>query len=191
MMQVMQCVREVSQTTVLAAEIEEVGGAGPPHRYPDDGALCVKNWLPGSYSRLKRSMESAISHPTGRGIPVLWRMYMSLEVCMCALRKAQGHRSLHAVPRKAINLVSCLTCFLSNFTSAQAMRGNHTQAKHLFWRAIHACPGNKSVWMDALRGNECARIGAAGLRPAFSSKELQEVMDAMLEKTLHLRAEPP
>eukprot|EP00903_Cladosiphon_okamuranus_P019261 g17707.t2 len=149
--QVMQCVREVRQNTVLAAEIEKVGGAGPPYQYPDDGALCVKNWLPGSYSRLTRSMESAISHPTGRGIPVLWRMYTSLE----------------------------------------AMRGNHTQAKRLFWRAIHACPGNKSLWMDALRGNQRARIGAAGLRPAFRRKELLEVMDAMLEKTLHLRAEPP
>ena len=76
-------------------------------------------------------------------------------------------------------------------TSTQAMRGNHTQAKHLFWRAIHACPGEKSVWMDALRGNQIARMGAAGLRPAFRTKELNELVDAMLEKTLHLRAEPP
>lgn len=85
----------------------------------------------------------------------------------------------------------CLQHLSFRLFSAQAMRGNHTQAKRLFWRAIHACPGNKSVWMDALRGNQRARIGAAGLRPAFHDKELQEVMDAMLEKTLHLRAEPP
>lgn len=73
----------------------------------------------------------------------------------------------------------------------QAMRGNHIQAKHLFWRAIHACPGSKAVWMDALRGHQRARIGAAGLRPAFPAKELNEVVDAMLEKSLHLRVEPP
>eukprot|EP00752_Nemacystus_decipiens_P004418 g4034.t1 len=149
--QVMRCVRDARRDNVSGADNGDVGRTIPPYRYPDDEALRVKNWLPESYSRLKRSMESAISHPTGRGIPVLWRMYMSLE----------------------------------------AMRGNHTHARNLFWRAIHACPGNKSVWMDALRGNESYRIGAAGLRPAFRSKELQEVMDAMLEKTLHLRAEPP
>lgn len=73
----------------------------------------------------------------------------------------------------------------------QAMRGNHTQAKHLFWRAIHACPGNKAVWMDALRGDQRRRIGENGLRPVFRAKELKEVVDAMLEKSLHLRAEPP
>ncbi len=73
----------------------------------------------------------------------------------------------------------------------QAMRGNHKQAKHLFWRAIHACPGDKSVWMDALRGNQIARMGAAGLRPAFRTRELNELLDVMLEKALHLRAEPP
>lgn len=27
-------------------------------------------------------METAVTHPTGRGMPLLWRMYMSLEVCI-------------------------------------------------------------------------------------------------------------
>lgn len=75
-LKVMQCVREVRRSTVSGAEMEDVGGAGPA-----DEALRVQNWLAGSYSRLKRSMESAISHPTGRVVPILWRMYMSLEVC--------------------------------------------------------------------------------------------------------------
>lgn len=71
------------------------------------------------------------------------------------------------------------------------MRGNHIQAKHLFWRAIHACPGNKAVWMDALRGDQKSRMGAMGLRPAFRGKELTQILDALLEKSLHLRAAPP
>lgn len=71
------------------------------------------------------------------------------------------------------------------------MRGNYIQAKQLYWRAIHACPGNKAVWMDALRGNEHERMGAEGLRPAFRTKELEEAMDAILEKSFHIRAEPP
>ncbi|CAN0586579.1 unnamed protein product, partial [Ectocarpus sp. 12 AP-2014] len=75
--------------------------------------------------------------------------------------------------------------------STQAMRGNFLQAKQLFWRAVHACPGNKAVWMDALRGSQRDRVGAAGLRPAFRTKELNEAIDALLEKSLHLRAEPP
>lgn len=81
MIQVMRCVREIRRNTITGTEIEDIGGAGTPYLCPDEEALRVKNWLPGSYSRLKRSMESAVSHPTGRGIPVLWRMYMSLEVC--------------------------------------------------------------------------------------------------------------
>lgn len=45
--------------------------------------------------------------------------------------------------------------------------------------------------MDALRGKQRAQVGAAGLRPAFRREELSEAVDAMLEKSLHLRAEPP
>lgn len=45
--------------------------------------------------------------------------------------------------------------------------------------------------MDALRGKQRDQIGAAGLRPAFRQKELNEAVDAMLEKAFHLRAEPP
>lgn len=71
------------------------------------------------------------------------------------------------------------------------MRGDHIEAKQLFWRAVHACPGNKAVWMDALRGNEKTRIGVAGLRPVFRAKELNEIVDAISEKSLHLRAELP
>lgn len=73
----------------------------------------------------------------------------------------------------------------------QAIRGHHTQAKHLFWRAIHACPGSKAVWLDAFRGNDREKMGIEGLRPAFRERELHEVVDALLEKSLHLRVEPP
>ncbi|CAN0556386.1 unnamed protein product [Ectocarpus sp. 8 AP-2014] len=45
--------------------------------------------------------------------------------------------------------------------------------------------------MDALRGSQRDRVGAAGLRRAFRTKELNEAIDALLEKSLHLRAEPP
>ncbi|CAM9382705.1 unnamed protein product, partial [Ectocarpus fasciculatus] len=157
--QVMRCVREARQTMIAAGgTVEHIDTTAPAYRRHNDEALRVKNWLPGSYSRLKRSMESAITHPTGRGIPVLWRMYI---------------------------------CCHYSVASSQAMRGNFTQAKQLFWRAVHACPGNKAVWMDALRGSQRDRVGAAGLRPAFRTKELNEAIDALLEKSLHLRAEPP
>lgn len=79
MAQVMQCVREARRNTAPEGRMENVDATAPPHPL-DERALRVKNWLPGSYSRLKRSMESAVTHPTGRRIPVLWRMYMSLEV---------------------------------------------------------------------------------------------------------------
>lgn len=79
-MQVMRCVREARQTMIAAGgAVEHVDATAPANRRHNDEALRVKNWLPGSYSRLKRSMESAVTHPTGRGIPVLWRMYMSME----------------------------------------------------------------------------------------------------------------
>lgn len=130
---------------MLAESGEKRNGQG------GDEALRVKNWPDGSYARLKRSMETAVTHPTGRGMPLLWRMYMSLE----------------------------------------AIRGHHTQAKHLFWRAIHACPGSKAVWLDAFRGNDREKMGIEGLRPAFRERELHEVVDALLEKSLHLRVEPP
>lgn len=45
--------------------------------------------------------------------------------------------------------------------------------------------------MDALRGNDREKMGVEGLRPAFREKELHEVLNALLEKFLHLRAEPP
>ncbi|CAM9862345.1 unnamed protein product, partial [Scytosiphon promiscuus] len=153
--QVMRCVQEAREarqrTTTISATVKEVEATSHASGNLNDEALRVKNWLPGSYSRLKRSMESAVSHPTGRGIPILWRMYISVE----------------------------------------AMRGNHIQAKQLFWRAIHACPSNKATWMDALRGKQRGRMGAEGLRPAFRDKELEEVMDAVLDNSFHIRAEPP
>lgn len=79
----MRCVREareVRQSTARSsANTEEVEAISPAHDLNDE-ALHVKNWLAGSYGRLKRSMESAVTHPTGRRIPILWRMYMSMEV---------------------------------------------------------------------------------------------------------------
>lgn len=71
------------------------------------------------------------------------------------------------------------------------MRGHHSQAKRLFWRAIHACPGNKALWMDALRCRQRWSIGRRGLRPAFRDKELRDILDTMQDKSLHLRGEPP
>jgi len=72
MAQVMQCVREARRNSAPEGKVDNDDATAP--------ALRVKNWLPGSYSRLKRSMESAITHPTGRKIPILWRMYMGFEV---------------------------------------------------------------------------------------------------------------
>lgn len=81
LIQVMRCVREVRQNSIAhKAGMEIFFAEAPAHRHLNDDSLCVKKWLPGSYSRLKRSLESAITHPTGRGIPILWRLYMSLEV---------------------------------------------------------------------------------------------------------------
>ncbi len=77
MAQVMQCVREARRNSVPEGKVDNDEATAHPL---DDDALGVKNWLTGSYSRLKRSMESAVTHPTGRKIPILWRMYMSLEV---------------------------------------------------------------------------------------------------------------
>lgn len=80
--QVMRCVREARQYAVEhRADIENIAATAQAYRHRKDDSLCVKNWLPGSYSRLKRALESAVTHPTGRGIPILWRMYMALEVC--------------------------------------------------------------------------------------------------------------
>lgn len=79
MAQVMRCVREARQNSAPEGKVDNDEATAPADPL-DDEALGVKNWLPGSYSRLKRSMESAITHPTGRKIPILWRMYMSLEV---------------------------------------------------------------------------------------------------------------
>ena len=157
-MQVMQCVREVRRNSVSGAEIGDVGGTGTPYRYPDDEALRVKNWLPGSYSRLKRSMESAISHPTGRGIPVLWRMYMSLEVCIyniyliCStlntpqgvarLTLIEGTRQMdktnaHTQMRAAYSRASASTCYvlesdshLSNMMFLVHSRSGHAGESH-------------------------------------------------------------
>lgn len=124
MSQVMQCVREVRRNTVSGAEVGGAGGAGCPQRYRDDEALRVKNWLPGSYSRLKRSMESAVSHPTGRGIPVLWRMYMSLEVCLCALHTMRDGLG----PQTCCALKPVATLPTGYF--AYAFRSGHARESH-------------------------------------------------------------
>lgn len=80
----MRCVREAREarqsSTRSSAKGEGLKATSPAYGDSNDDALSVKDWLPGSYGRLRRSMESAVTHPTGRKIPLLWRMYMSMEV---------------------------------------------------------------------------------------------------------------
>lgn len=108
--QVMRCVREARQKIMAnRTEMENVSAAPA---CLDDDSLCVKNWLPGSYSRLKRSLESAISHPTGRGIPILWRIYMSLEVCAICCGKVSAAYFFVCPWRLFMVVIFCLTKIL-------------------------------------------------------------------------------
>lgn len=45
--------------------------------------------------------------------------------------------------------------------------------------------------MEALRGADRSVMGTEGLRPAFRSKELGDILDTMFDKLLHLRSEAP
>ena len=57
--------------------------------------------------------------------------------------------------------------------------GSIANAKRLFYRAVHACPWSKQLWMDAFR--------AAVLRPAFTNDELRDILAHVAEKGIHLR----
>lgn len=120
-MQVMRCVREARQTMIAAGgTVQHVDATVPAYRRHNDEALRVKNWLPGSYSRLKRSMEFAITHPTGRGIPVLWRMYMSMEASASFLASSIGWFPAHVCSYLAREVTLSKRCHSCCFYSGHA-----------------------------------------------------------------------
>ncbi|KAK9028148.1 hypothetical protein V6N11_067960 [Hibiscus sabdariffa] len=56
---------------------------------------------------------------------------------------------------------------------------NPSAAKRIFFRAIHACPWSKKLWLD----------GFVGLNSVLTAKELSDLQEVMREKELNLRTD--
>jgi len=58
-------------------------------------------------------------------------------------------------------------------------RRDHLNAKRIFFRAIHACPQAKTVWMDGLQFLYQSQ--------SVTKRELIELVDVIQEKELRVR----
>ncbi|KAK9118131.1 hypothetical protein Scep_016224 [Stephania cephalantha] len=98
------------------------------------------------------------------------------------LGKFGSHHRIHALFERALaneqlqNSVLLWRCYLAYEI---IVAGNLSAAKRVFFRAIHACPWSKKLWLD----------GFLKLNSILTAKELADLQDVMRDKELNLRTD--
>ncbi|KAK9115859.1 hypothetical protein Sjap_014806 [Stephania japonica] len=98
------------------------------------------------------------------------------------LGKFGSHHRIHALIERALaneqlqNSVLLWRCYMAYEIIVAC---NLPAAKRVFFRAIHACPWSKKLWLD----------GFLKLNSVLTAKELADLQDVMHDKELHLRTD--
>ncbi|MCO5592056.1 hypothetical protein L7F22_046050 [Adiantum nelumboides] len=123
---------------------------------------------------LRRFFDDALQrNPT----TVLWLFAISIELG----RPGSGPR-IHSLFEKAVDSnktqqsVVLWRCYMAYELE---VRGDFDAARRVYFRAIHACPWSKLLWLD----------GFKKMSSVLSAKELSDFQDIMREKELRLRTD--
>eukprot|EP00250_Pteridium_aquilinum_P014193 c21834_g1_i2 orf=187-3744(-) len=123
---------------------------------------------------LRRFFDDALQrNPT----TVLWLFAISIELG----RPGSGPR-IHSLFEKALETINTQqSVVLWRFYMAYELqvRGDMDAARRVYFRAIHACPWSKLLWLD----------GFKKMSTGLSAKELSDFQDIMREKELRLRTD--
>nr|XP_010917280.1 protein NRDE2 homolog isoform X1 [Elaeis guineensis] len=108
---------------------------------------------------------------------ILWLFAFSFE-----LGKAGSQHRIHGLFERALandklqKSVLLWRCYLSYEAD---IAHNPSAARRIFFRAIHACPWSKRLWLDGFQ-----KLGSV-----LTAKELSDLQEVMRDKELHLRTD--
>lgn len=131
------------------------------HLYTTSNKL---RWMFDDYFRKKPSM-------------IVWLYALSFEI----IRGASKHR-IHGLFERALAnemLHKSVLLWRSYIAYEIKIACNPSAAKQIFFRAIHACPGSKRLWLDGFRK----------LNSILTAKELSDLQEVMRDKELNLRTD--
>ncbi|KAF7822056.1 protein NRDE2-like protein isoform X1 [Senna tora] len=108
---------------------------------------------------------------------LLWLFALSFEMC----RGGSQHRIRGLFERALGNDRLCSSVVLWRSYIEYEMNIGHdpSAARRVFFRAIHACPWSKKLWLD----------GFLKLNPILTAKELSDLQEVMRDKELNLRTD--
>ncbi|XP_028805517.1 protein NRDE2 homolog [Neltuma alba] len=108
---------------------------------------------------------------------ILWLFALSFEMC----RGGSQHRIRRLFERALGNDVLCSSAVLWRCYIEYEMNvaSDPFAARRVFFRAIHACPWSKKLWLD----------GFLKVNPVLTAKELSDLQEVMRDKELNLRTD--
>lgn len=107
---------------------------------------------------------------------IVWLFALSYELS----RGGSSHR-IHGLFERALanDLVRSSVVLWRSYIAYEIDAGNLSGARRIFFRAIHACPWSKLLWLD----------GFQKLSNVLSAKELMDLQEVMRDKELNLRTD--
>lgn len=108
---------------------------------------------------------------------ILWLFALSFEMC----KGGSQHRIRGLFERALSNDTLCRSVVLWRCYLEYEMNVAHdpSAARRIFFRAIHACPWSKKLWLD----------GFLKVNPVLTAKELSDLQEVMRDKELNLRTD--
>ncbi|CAM9579173.1 unnamed protein product [Chrysoparadoxa australica] len=162
--------------------------------FPQDPALLAtlvsSESSNGSLQRLWHYVQQIFRRGSMGGME--WMFVLACEVQRCRRgvscdRGGWGHAEherLHRLLEVAVTQPEGRTMPLlwEFYVRCEARAGHLSRAKRIYFRAVHACPSSKALWMLAFR--------RLSLRSAFSQPSLDDLLSTVLEKSIRLRTLP-
>lgn len=108
---------------------------------------------------------------------IVWIFALSYE-----MSRGGSHHRIHGLFERALANVSLrksVVLWRSYIAYEIDILHNPSAAKRIFFRAIHACPWSKKLWLD----------GFLKLNSVLSAKELSDLQEVMRDKELNLRTD--
>ncbi|GMH12003.1 hypothetical protein Nepgr_013844 [Nepenthes gracilis] len=134
--------------------------------------FCSKYTVP---NRLRQILDN---HCRKKPSVVVWLFALSFEVGRGSLQ----HSRIHGLFERALaddRLRSSVILWRCYIAYEIDIVGNLSAAKRIFFRAIHACPWSKKLWLD----------GFLKLNSVLTAKELSDLQEVMRDKELNLRTD--
>eukprot|EP00755_Sulcionema_specki_P001118 Sspe_Gene.3205::Locus_1053_Transcript_1_1_Confidence_1.000_Length_3406::g.3205::m.3205 len=143
-------------------------------------ALHVERFILNNQTRVRHLFQAAFDLPNCRGCEMLWLAAMKYENSIVLqsiddrVELAEKRARLQAALEEGVKVN------IRRKMEAEVVQGEKklSRVKHVFYRAIAEIPGSVQLWVT----------GIQLLAGAMSPQEVQDTIDVMFEKELHVRA---